>query len=128
MPLDLVFQRQIALIGYDLEHDNAALEISLYWQALDYPEESFKVFIHVMDENNAIASQQDFIPCDWQNPTSSWKTGEYITDDVHIDLAGLPAGEYQIKVGMYNPNDGERLQTSPPWPGNAVPLAAFEHN
>jgi hypothetical protein len=43
-------------------------------------------------------------------PTTTWTAGETITDRLGILIPSeLAAGEYQLVVGMYHPDIGERL-------------------
>ena len=42
-------------------------------------------------------------------------TGEYITDAYEVKLAAdAPPGEYQLVIGLYNPETGERLPVNGP--------------
>ncbi|MBN1316417.1 MAG: hypothetical protein JXA42_13160 [Anaerolineales bacterium] len=128
-PLDIIYQQKIALIGYNLDQSNTALQLILFWQALTCPEESFKIFVHVVDEKtNAIVAQQDFIPGNWQNPTDLWQAGDYVRDELLIDLTNVPSGEYRVQVGIYKPESGERLQTFPPWQDNAAILSIIHRD
>jgi hypothetical protein len=46
-------------------------------------------------------------------PTTTWLPGEIIADAYSLPLpADLPAGEYRLIVGFYNPTTGERLPTT----------------
>jgi hypothetical protein len=85
--------------------------------------ESYKVFVHLLDESNTLVSQQDSEPVGGQRPTHTWPvtTGEatenatestgLIRDNRAIPLpAGLQQlSGYKLAVGMYSPRSGERL-------------------
>ena len=49
------------------------------------------------------------MPCNWTYPTSRWWPGEVVADRVSISLADVPAGQYGIAVGVYDPATGTRL-------------------
>lgn len=124
--LDISFQDTIALTGCDIEQSKDSLNIKLYWQALTCPTGSYKFFIHIIDEKkNTIIAQQDFIPGNWKNPTDSWQAGNYYQDELTFDLAIVPTGDYQIKAGIYMPENNYRLPTSPPYPDDAALIAVI---
>ena len=56
--------------------------------------------------------QQDKFPLDGARPTSSWAPGEVFTDSYEITVdPNAPSGNYQIEIGMYNPDTSTRLPT-----------------
>ncbi|MBN2392377.1 MAG: PASTA domain-containing protein, partial [Anaerolineae bacterium] len=79
--------------------------LTLRWRALQTIPSSYKVFIHVLtlDYGTAIA-QRDIEPMNGLRPTNSWSAGEIINDPHQVSLPpNTPAGTYQIRVGLYNP-------------------------
>lgn len=101
------------LVGYDLSGDTAvaggSLKITLQWQSAGPADANYKVFVHLLDGQEHVRSQQDNQPDRDRAPTSGWVAGEYISDVYQLDLpAGLPAGRYQLEVGMYDPQTGAR--------------------
>ncbi len=112
--LRINFANQARLIGYSMPHainsPAEELPLILYWQGLDDMREVYTVFVHVIDEDGNIVAQHDGIHANGKEPTTSWATGEYITDHVTIPLSSdLPKGTYHVMVGMYLPQDGYRL-------------------
>jgi hypothetical protein len=111
-PLDAVFGGEIKLLGYDLEEKGRGqYEMTLVWQALAEPSESYTVFVHILDREGACCLwQQDVPPRQGEAPTNRWLTGEVIVDSYEIELpADLPAGLYPIEIGLYLPQTGRRL-------------------
>ena len=103
----------ILLEGYSLPKREVTagetLPIVLSWRALQAPEESLKVFIHILNEAGALAAQSDSEPVFWLRPTNDWEEGEQIVDRYYIPLPPeLPAGTYTVMAGMYR-SSGERL-------------------
>jgi hypothetical protein len=46
-------------------------------------------------------------------PTNTWQEGEILADNYGVPvLPGTPPGEYQLEIGMYNLETGERLPVS----------------
>jgi hypothetical protein len=126
-PVDVSYGDEIALVGCDVEYLSESLHITLYWKALRRPSGSYKIFVHLIDEESgALVAQRDYVPRDWQYPTNLWEPGEYVDDRLMIDLSAVPAGTYRLQVGMYHSGSGERLGTIPTFPDNAVPLTSVE--
>jgi hypothetical protein len=79
-----------------------------------------------LDAQNKIVGQRDEPPGHGNRPTTGWVAGEYLADphDVTIDLA-TPPGAYQLEVGLYDPQTGQRVQTDaqtdPHLPGSTGP-------
>ena len=126
IPLEVTYSDELALVGYDLEQTQASLELTLYWHALQMPTESYKMFVHIIDEaSGVLVAQQDYIPQNWQYPTNFWEPGEYVADSLTIDLSQVPAGNYQLQAGIYQTDTGERLITTPPFPDNSARLTSI---
>ena len=101
---------EITLRGYDATLTDGALELTLYWQALRRMEDSYKVFVHVINAaDGQMAGQVDTVPREWSYPTNWWETGEIVSDALSIPLEMAPGDSYEIRVGIYRPETGERL-------------------
>lgn len=107
------FGDQIQLSGMNLQSDftpGSPLTVSLYWEALRVPEADYTVFVHLLNEAGEWVAGQDGRPMDGRYTTLAWQSGHLIQDDHPLTLpANLPAGNYQIKVGLYRLETGERL-------------------
>lgn len=106
------FGPAIQLYGYELGDTTPDyLPLTLYWLATAKPEESYLIFVHLVDAaSGEIVSQVDRVPVDDLRPTSGWRPGEVLSDRLILSLGhDLLPGEYQINVGVYNPDSGERL-------------------
>ncbi len=111
--VDVPFEQGITLAGYELgmAHPGETVPVALFWQAAHTPDRAYTVFVHLLDQNGERIAGADGPPVNNFFPTSLWQAGDVI-DDVH-ELAvpsGLPAGEYQVRVGLYDPESGVRLQ------------------
>lgn len=70
----------------------------------------YTVFVHLLDGNGRIVAQRDGQPGDGFYPTSIWDPGEVVPDEYAIIVPpDLPAGDYEVVVGMYYFPTGERL-------------------
>jgi hypothetical protein len=116
---EVLFGDRLLLEGHALEGDvtpGARLNLQLWWRVRIPTDVDYTVFVHLLDSAGNIVAQVDGAPVDGRYPTSAWEVGETIVDARSLELpADLPAGEYQLILGLYNPVDGSRL-----------PLAASE--
>ena len=105
---------KVQFLGYDLSPEpltaGETLFLTLYWRALDRMETSYKVFTHLLSEDNHIWGQKDDVPGQGALPTTGWMKGEVVVDEYEIVInEGAPGGKYRLKIGMYDPLTGERL-------------------
>lgn len=113
-PRQVKLADKIAFIGYDqnsnILRQGDTLNLALYWRSLAQMNDSYSVFIHLLDPNGAIKAQRDSVPQDWTLPTTSWGAGEVIVDHHQLPIPpDTPAGQYEIRIGMYSLDTMERL-------------------
>lgn len=90
-----------------------ALRIAVSWQTAVPVEDSFKVFAHLLDDTGALRAQHDAFPVSGLLPTTAWPPGEPVSDRFAILLPpDLPPGAYEVRIGLYNPENGLRLRVS----------------
>jgi hypothetical protein len=79
------------------------LPITLVWRAVESPGPvPWKVFTHVLDEEQHVVAQRDSEPVDRLQPTTSWQPGQVVEDHYGITLpADLVPGSYTLEIGMY---------------------------
>jgi hypothetical protein len=107
---DVRFGDDFRLLGYDLAQAGDALELTLHWQALRHPVTYYKIFVHLFDpQTQAVVAQDDAVPRRWTYPTTWWEAGEVVSDEIPLSLEEVPPGQYRLAVGVYDPEDGERL-------------------
>ncbi len=69
---------------------------------MDAPAADLIVFVHLFDPaTEEIAVQSDATPRTNTYPTSRWAEDEVVEDKVTLSLAGVPAGQYRLAVGLY---------------------------
>jgi 4-amino-4-deoxy-L-arabinose transferase-like glycosyltransferase len=116
----------LTLLGYDLTIQDSHLKLTLYWRSEAPLSIDYTTFVHLRNAANEIVAQQDQPPLNGAYPTSLWDPGEMIADEIIIPRPGdLPAGEYQLVVGMYDFHTSQRL-TVPDNPANEVRLTDVE--
>ena len=104
---DVMFGKWAKLIGYDVSNPSQGLTLTLYWQSTAQFDRDYTVFVHVVDAAGKIVWQADREPQAGNNPTSLWIIGEQIRDEYMLPQKLL--GKYQVQVGMYRADTGERL-------------------
>lgn len=90
--------------------DGDSLALSLYWQSAGPTESPLTVFVQLIDSTGFLRGGQDNQPVWGTYPTDQWQAGEGIIDKYELSLqADAPPGVYQVWVGLYNPQTGERV-------------------
>lgn len=122
------------LLGYRLDPSEVRagepFTVTLVWRAGYTDDVPRSVFVHVAppDAPLSLVAQHDGWPGLNGRPTHTWVWGEIVADP--HPLPGVPAGTYQIRVGLYSP-DGERLPVvvgteSPPDRAVSFPLTVSD--
>jgi hypothetical protein len=91
-----------------------ALHLTLTWHALAPPRESYTVFVHLIDGAGRPVIGHDYTPLGGACPTylwfPKWLPGQTFTDPYRLVIPdGLPAGDYDLEVGMYGMTSLRRL-------------------
>ncbi|MEM9774636.1 MAG: hypothetical protein AAF902_08665, partial [Chloroflexota bacterium] len=109
VPLDATFDTIGRLHGYTQTETQDRLTVEMVWQVEQVPAEFYVSFLHLIDPATGdIVAQRAWIPADGLRPTTGWRPGEFISDTHSLDLAELPAGTYDIALGLYVPNTFQR--------------------
>jgi hypothetical protein len=130
-PLHVLWGNVILLRGYELQRSAELLELTLYWQAQQRMDVSYKVFVHLIDSTTGtIVAQEDAVPRRWTYPTSLWKRDEVVEDTISLPLDEVPPGQYYLVLGLYDEGTGERLPVysadGEQYPGDAMPLTTVQ--
>ncbi|MDX2162898.1 MAG: phospholipid carrier-dependent glycosyltransferase [bacterium] len=118
-----------ALVGYRLEGQiapGANVRLTLVWRADGGTPIDYHQFIHLMGEGETFALAAA-PPREDGYPTSVWRAGDVVEDSWTIPVpAELPAEEYQIGIGFFDPRDGTRaaaVQNGQPAPDRIIRLS-----
>jgi hypothetical protein len=111
-PIEAAFGSEIQLSGFTTSKAETGekLDVLLAWEAKRQANEDYVVFVHMVDSSGQLVANHDGVPGNGRFPTKAWQPGIVIPDTHSILIpAELPAGEYLLKVGLYDPDTGERL-------------------
>lgn len=90
------------------------LQIVLQWEALALAEESYTVFLHLIDAQDRPLVTLDYTPLGGASPTHlwipKWLPGQRFLDPYHLEIPmNLSSGDYRIEVGLYEMVGKRRL-------------------
>jgi hypothetical protein len=110
---DFYLGKEVRLVGYHLDaHEVTAgsyLALTLVWDALASDIPDYTVFTHLQGDGY-LWGQLDGLPECGERPTASWEEGDRIVDPYRIPVrVDTPAGEYPLRVGMYDRTTMERV-------------------
>lgn len=93
------------------------INLTLRWQALARAEESYTIFVHLIDLANRPLVSLDYTPLGGSAPTHlwfpKWLPGQQYVDPYRLTIpADLPPGQYLIEVGLYEMVSLRRLHMS----------------
>ncbi|MCS6801395.1 MAG: DUF4832 domain-containing protein [Dehalococcoidia bacterium] len=87
------------------------LPVRLDWEATAPFAADYTVYLHLLDRDGRLVAQRDAPPAAGSRPTSSWRAGETVVDRQTVLLPpDLPAGDFRLRAGLYDPRTGERLR------------------
>jgi uncharacterized membrane protein len=124
------FEKGIALLGFEGPSRSSAgrpLCVILYWQAEGEVAADYTVFVHLIAADGFVQAQNDSQPVFGYHPTSNWEPGEIVAD-LHCLVVppGITPGEYMLKIGLYDPENGSRLSViDPPSSENALNVSSI---
>ena len=90
------------------------IPLTLGWKSLDYAEESYTIFVHLIDLANRPVLALDYTPLGGAAPTHlwipKWLPAQNYTDPYRMTIPDdLAPGTYLIEVGLYEMVGGRRL-------------------
>jgi hypothetical protein len=108
---DANFGEIIRLSGFSfparVEKPEPDLVVTLLWEAIDAPHSNYKAFVHLVDAAGVQVSGYDQAPAQGRFPTSRWQPGDRSLSDFPLSIpTELPAGFYEIWVGLYADQEG----------------------
>ena len=91
------------------------LYVQLYWDVAAPPQQEWTTFVHLrgpLPDTTRQVAGTDSVPGGGSLPTRRWQAGWKILDEYQLQLpADLPAGRYQLAVGLYNQSGAQLPDT-----------------
>lgn len=103
------FDDAVQLVGAQTSLEPTdSLAVLLYWRPLAETDTPLKIFLHLRG-GDQIVSQDDQFPQDGRIDTTSWGAAAIYRDVYTLPLDGIPAGDYALVAGFYDPETNRRL-------------------
>lgn len=97
-----------AVVAGETAVPGATLTLLTRWQKQS-PPQPVKLFVHLTGDNGAPVAQWDGLGPAWEG----WRDGDVLWQLSILYLPpDLPPGDYQLWLGLYHPQTGERWQTA----------------
>ncbi|HET7378267.1 MAG TPA: glycosyltransferase family 39 protein, partial [Anaerolineae bacterium] len=104
-PSGTQFGSLATLLGANELQSDQLLTVTLIWQASQITATNYTAFVQIMN-GDQVVKQIDNWQLGGDAPTSTWAAGQVILDQYVFDV---PAGHYQVAVGLYDAATGQRL-------------------
>ena len=89
------------------------LPVEFTWQPIDQPQADYNLFLQLLNIDGALIAQHDSPPNGGYTPTSGWSGRKTVASRHALLLPpNLPAGDYRLIAGLYDPATGRRLPTA----------------
>ncbi len=99
------------------------LHYQLHWEIRNTPDKNYWIFAHVVGE-----SQQRYAQVDMAFPTENLEPNRFITTEMPIPIPeDAPAGTYKLIIGVYDPDNEQRLPLTTRDSLRADPDSAGDH-
>jgi len=89
-PMEIDYEGQIKLLGYELEGDEFGpgelVYVTLYWQALTEMDRDYSVSLTVLTPSGDLIGQEDSYPGLGSFPTSAWNAGDAMADRTWVRI------------------------------------------
>ncbi len=122
--VDAQFSQGIALQGYGVDssalRSSGMLTVTTQWHSTAPVAENYMLFVHLLDARGTMVGQADVLPAGPDCPTPVWEAHRYLKWQHPLPAAAnLPAGEYWLSLGLYDPASFSRLPLQAPAPPGA---------
>lgn len=102
-PVNATFGEVIALEGYELSPE-APPQLTFFWRKLSADALNYKFTLRLLNAGGELGAQYDDQPYQGYYPTSAWPVGVLLPEQVMLpSIDALPPGEYNLVVGLYDP-------------------------
>ncbi|MCE2471229.1 MAG: glycosyltransferase family 39 protein [Anaerolineae bacterium] len=111
------FDEIVALLGYDSCNDllpSGMQLLRVYWRPLAQSPQPLKSFVHVYGpeagaSGRELRTQDDQYPQEGRLDSTTWAHTGVFREVYYLPVSSLDEGRYEILIGWYEPDSGERL-------------------
>jgi hypothetical protein len=111
-PIGALFEGGIELVAggvLDEPQPGGSLRMAFDWRIQEPVSDSLVMYVHLIREDVELVAQRDAVPGNGLFPVQDWQPGELVRDQFALLLPpSLPAGEYEVRVGIYDATTGMR--------------------
>lgn len=101
----------VSLLDRNISVIEGGLAVNLIWTSSAPLEQDYQVLVHLLPlDAPQPAATGDGSPANGLFPTRYWQAGDIIQDPHQLNLAEVPPGDYEIRVGFYLLETFERLR------------------
>ncbi len=108
------WERGMELRGWRLRGDirpGETITVTLTWHALEQIPQDWTVFVHLVGDAGRIVAEDNQRPQAGAFPLPRWTPGDWVEDPHPLRLpADLAPGQYELRVGLYLPEERGRRQ------------------
>jgi hypothetical protein len=123
-PIGAVFENGVELVAAGILDDpqpGEPLRLALDWRVMEPVDGPVVVFAHLVYGGGQLVAQRDAVPGNGLFPVEEWGPGELVRDQFALLLPPeLPAGAYEVQVGIYDPTSGQRFLVTRPEAGPCI--------
>lgn len=125
--INAVFADTFELVGATYrQNENIQLTLQLVWRSLkSRPAIDATLFVHLLDRDGQIVSQQDTRPQNGGYPTFIWEEGEIVMTEHILDMDTLSIAETRFRVGMYTLPEVQNLSVTQNGQALSEPFVLF---
>ena len=114
IPLEVNLADLVTLESAELQQETfqpgEVIMVTLRWRAQSSIGANYRVFVHLQDLNGPYSTPVAYGDADPIIPTTEWAPGIRVVDPHQVAVpTGQSAGKYQLRVGMYSQESGNRL-------------------
>ena len=111
----IAFGETLALTGLSILRTPDSLEVKYRWHCVKPPDREYKCFTHVLGPEGKMIGQLDHYLLDGEPAMRSWKTNDDALEEMRFRIPLESAAKaIQLKIGLFDPVSGERLQIGIP--------------
>jgi eukaryotic-like serine/threonine-protein kinase len=129
VPMEANFGGEVMLKAYEIPRlqfkPGETLPLTFFWQALPNLTKDYNFFVYLTTPQSGIVTQIDGPPQEL-GPTNGWPKGEVIFNHYPLVIpTSVAPGDYQIRIGFYDPVSKVRIPIAEPGRGEQDNLGAL---